>query len=80
MEKVIMWKQKVGLAIISLFILLNMAACSSQEQEDVQSIEDNRSSSAGSVRSEAVIDEVAPVQYVYSSDTVTFTEYGGRRM
>ena len=78
MKKVIMWKQKIGLAIISIFILLSMAACSAQEQEDVQSIEDNRSSSAGSVQSEAVIDEVAPVQYVYSSDTVTFTEYGDR--
>lgn len=78
MKKGAMWKRKIGLAIISIFILLSIAACSSQEQGDVQGIEDNRSSSAGSVQSAAVIDEAAPMQYVYSSDTVTFTEYGDR--
>lgn len=66
MKKGTMWKQKIGLAIISIFILINIAACSSQEQADVQSPENNQGSSASSV------------QYVYSSDTVTFTEYGDR--
>ncbi len=64
--------------ILSFLVLLSMAACSSKEQESGQSGEDNGSSQESSGQSETVIDTVTPVQYVYSSDTVTFAEYGDR--
>lgn len=66
------------LAVLSILVLLSMAACSSKEQESEQSIEDSRGSSESKGQSETVIDKVAPVQYVYFTDTVTFTEYGDR--
>ena len=70
--------KKVILAVICVFLLLCMSACSSKEQENGQSIEDNGSRLESSGQSGTVIDTVTPVQYVYSSDTVTFTEYGDR--
>lgn len=63
------------LSILSILVLLSMAACSSKEQE---SGEDSGSSMESSGQSETVIDAVTPVQYVYSSDTITFSEYGNR--
>ena len=66
------------LSILSILVLLSMAACSPKEQESGQSVEDNRSSLESSGQSETVIDMVTPVKYVYSSDTVIFTEYGDR--
>lgn len=63
------------LSVLSILVLLSMAACSSKEQENG---EDNGSSMESSEQSETVIDAVAPVQYVYSSDTITFSEYGDR--
>ncbi len=64
--------------ILSILALLSMTACSSKEQEGGQSGADHGSSQESSGQSETVIDTVAPVQYVYSSDTVTFAEYGDR--
>lgn len=64
--------------VLSILVLLSMAACASKEQESGHSREDNGSSLESSGQSETVIDTVTPVQYVYSSDTVTFTEYGDR--
>lgn len=61
--------------ILSILVLLSMAACSSKEQEIR---ENNGSNMESSGQSETAIDMVTPVQYVYSCDTVTFTEYGDR--
>ena len=72
-------KNKSGyLIILCVLFLLSMVSCSSKVQESEQSIEDNRSSSESNVQSETTIDAVTPVQYVYSGETVTFTEYGDR--
>lgn len=63
------------LSVLSILVLLSMAACSSKEQE---SGEDSGSGMESSGQSETVIDAVTPVQYVYFSDTITFSEYGDR--
>ena len=70
--------QRGVLAALSILVLLSMVACSSKEREVRQSGEDNGSSPESKGQAETVIDVVTPVQYVYSSDTVTFTEYGDR--
>ncbi|MDE7321354.1 MAG: hypothetical protein K2N73_01250 [Lachnospiraceae bacterium] len=70
--------QRGVLAALSILVLLSMAACSSKEREIRQRGEDSGSSLENSGQSETVIDAVAPVQYIYPSDTVTFSEYGDR--
>ena len=70
--------QRGVLAALSILVLLSMVACSSKEREVRQSGEDSGSSPESNGQAETVIDVVTPVQYVYSSDTVTFTEYGDR--
>lgn len=67
--------KRVVPAILSILVLFSMAACSSTE---LKNREDNRSSQGSSGQSETVIATAAPMQYVYSSNTVTFTEYGDR--
>lgn len=70
--------KKAILAVICISLMFGMAACSSKEQENGQDGEDNGSSQGSSGQSETVIATAAPMQYVYSSNTVTFTEYGDR--
>ena len=63
---------------LSILLLLSMTACSSEGQESEPSREDNGGSPESSMQPEAEIEKVSPVQYVYSSETITFTEYGDR--
>lgn len=67
--------KKRFLAILSILLLLSMASCSSKSQERG---EDKRSNLESSSQAEMVNDKVTPIQYVYSSETITFTEYGDR--
>lgn len=74
-------KYKRGfLVILSVLLLLGMTACSPKEQESSQGMEDTEGTPGGSTpqKVEAETEKTAPVQYVYSGETVTFTEYGDR--
>ena len=75
------WKSKCKkeiLTVICISLIFGMSACSSKNQESVQSSADNGSSLESSGLPETAIDTETPTQYVYSSETITFTEYGDR--
>ena len=70
----------VFLVILSVLLLLGMTACSAKEQESSQGREDTGGTPGGIMQQGvgAEIEKTVPVQYVYSCETVTFTEYGDR--
>ena len=75
------WRSKCKKYIstaICISLIFGLLACSPKGQESGQFGEDSRGSMESSGQSETVIDMVTPVQYVYSSNIVTFTEYGDR--
>ena len=75
------WKSKCKkeiLTVICISLIFGMSACSSKEQESGQSNMDNGSILESSGKPETAIDTETLTQYVYSNDTITFTEYGDR--
>ena len=75
------WKNKCKkgiLAVICISLIFSVSACSSKDQESVQSSADNAIIFDSSEQPDTAIDTETPVQYMYSNDTVTFTEYGDR--
>lgn len=74
-------KYKRGLLVIlNIILLFCMSSCSPKEQESGQDREDTGGAPQDTMLQEAEAEtgKTAPVQYVYSSETVTFTEYGDR--
>ena len=72
--------KKVFLVILSVLLWFGVTACSSGEQEGGQDREDAGGIPGGSMSQETETEtgQTAFVQYIYSCDTVTFTEYGDR--
>ena len=68
------------LVSLSLILLFCMSSCSPKEQESGQDREDAGGAPEATIPQEAETEtgKTALVQYVYSSETVTFTEYGDR--
>ena len=72
-------KYKRGLLVIlSIILLFCMSSCAPKEQESGQDREDAGSAPETAIPQDAETEtgKTAAVQYVYSSGTVTFTEYG----
>ena len=70
--------KRCSLVILSIILMISMVACSPKEQEGEHSITNNESSSQNSATSEPAIEKETAVQYIYTSETIHFTEYGDR--
>ena len=66
------------LAAVCAFLMIGISACSSEGRESVKSGENHGNSMESTLPMGMTVDQQTPVQYVYSCDTVTFTEYGDR--
>ena len=68
------------LVILSIILLFCMSSCAPKEQESGQDREDAGSAPETAIpqNAETETGKTAAVQYVYSSETVTFAEYGDR--
>lgn len=66
------------LAAVCAFLMIGISACSSEGRESVKSGENHGNNMESTLPMGMTVDQQTPVQYVYSCDTVTFTEYGNR--
>ena len=72
-------KKKLALlAVVCILLMAGMPSCSMESQETGENGAYSEDSGEGVMPSDPIADKPAPVQYVYTSNSVTFTEYGDR--